>query len=212
MKVAAIRKPKAIEKIPDLRRRSVLKLAAQCAHDAPHSQHVARLSLAVLEQTRHLHELPSRYDEILEFAALLHDVGYHINTTRHHRHTYYLIKNGDLRGFSPEEVEMIASIGRYHRGGAPHKKHSNLAWLPKQDRHATKVLSAILRVADGLDRSHYQLIKNVHCGMVDHRVILELETDKDVELEIWGARKKAELLEHMVDRRLLFRVAGARQS
>ena len=100
---------------PDVRRRSAIELAERCDWEADHSQQVARLALALFDQTRSLHGLGDREREWLEYAALLHDVGIHISYERHHRHSYYLIKNGDLRGFEPDEIEVIALVARYHR-------------------------------------------------------------------------------------------------
>ena len=86
---------------PDIRRRSVIELAERCSYWPEHAHQIARLSLSVFDQTRGVHALTDREREWLEFAALLHDIGTHISYPRHHKHSYYLIKNGDLRGFEP---------------------------------------------------------------------------------------------------------------
>ena len=93
---------------PDIRRRSVIELAERCSYWPEHASQVARLSLSIFDQTRGVHALTDREREWLEFAALLHDIGTHISYPRHHKHSYYLIKNGDLRGFEPAEAEIIA--------------------------------------------------------------------------------------------------------
>ena len=110
---------------PDVRRRSVIELAERCSYWPEHANQVARLSLSIFDQTRSAHVLTDREREWLEFAALLHDIGTHISYPRHHKHSYYLIKNGDLRGFEPSEAETIALIARYHRKSAPKKSHSD---------------------------------------------------------------------------------------
>ena len=97
---------------PDVRRRSVIELAERCSYWPEHANQVARLSLSIFDQTRSAHVLTDREREWLEFAALLHDAGTHISYPRHHKHSYYLIKNGDLRGFEPAEAETIALIAR----------------------------------------------------------------------------------------------------
>ena len=94
----------------------------------------------------------------LEYGALLHDIGVHISYERHHRHSYYLIKNGDLRGFDPEEIEIIALIARYHRQATPKKSHEGYRDLGGSKRRAVKALSAMVRLAEGLDRSHSQAL------------------------------------------------------
>ena len=131
---ARIRK---VERYPDVRRRSVVELGERCGYWSEHAQQVARLALSIFDQTRSVHGLADREREWLEYGALLHDVGVHISYERHHRHSYYLIKNGDLRGFDPEEIEIIALIARYHRQATPKKSHEgygDLARLDARDR------------------------------------------------------------------------------
>jgi exopolyphosphatase/guanosine-5'-triphosphate,3'-diphosphate pyrophosphatase len=119
------RRIERVDTIPDVRRRSTIELAERCNYDATHSQHIARLALALFDQTRSLHGMTDREREWLEFASLLHDIGTLISFVRHHRHSYYLIKNGDLRGFQPDEIEVIALVARYHRRGTPKGSHGN---------------------------------------------------------------------------------------
>ena len=100
-----------------------------------------------------MHGLGDREREWLEYAAWLHDVGNHISYERHHRHSYYLIKHGDLRGFEPTEIETIALAARYHRRAEPSRGHEGFADLPKPLRRTVRLLGAILRLAESLDRS-----------------------------------------------------------
>ena len=118
---------------PDVRRRSVIELAERCSYWPEHASQVARLSLSIFDQTRGAHALTDREREWLEFAALLHDIGTHISYQRHHKHSYYLIKNGDLRGFEPAEAEIIALIARYHRKSAPKKSDSDFSATRRED-------------------------------------------------------------------------------
>jgi exopolyphosphatase / guanosine-5'-triphosphate,3'-diphosphate pyrophosphatase len=106
------RKIAQVDRIPDVRRRSVIELAERCNYYAAHSQHVARLALALFDQTRSIHAFTDREREWLEYAALMHDIGGLISFVRHHRHSYYLITNGDLRGFQPDEIEVMALVPR----------------------------------------------------------------------------------------------------
>ena len=124
---ARIRK---VERYPDVRRRSVVELGERCGYWSEHAQQVARLALSIFDQTRSVHGLADREREWLEYGALLHDVGVHISYERHHRHSYYLIKNGDLRGFDPQEIEVIALLARYHRQATPKKSHEGYGDLP----------------------------------------------------------------------------------
>jgi exopolyphosphatase/guanosine-5'-triphosphate,3'-diphosphate pyrophosphatase len=176
-----------MDAIPDVRRRSTVELAQRCQYDRPHAEHVVRLSLALFDQTRHIHQLSDREREWLEFAALLHDIGSHISFARHHRHSYYLIKNGDLRGFEPAEIEVLALVARYHRRGVPRKTHTEYSDLPPALRRAVRTLSAILRVAESLDRSHAQIISAVELHEQDGNLLVQLRARGDAELELWAA-------------------------
>src|SRR5437762_8299425 len=146
------------DRYPDVRRRSVFELAERCNYWPEHSQHVARLAVTLFDQTRAIHGLTDREREWLEYAAILHDVGVHISYERHHKHSHYLIKNGDLRGFDPEEIDIIALVARYHRQATPKRSHDEFGQLRRRTRTTVRTLAAILRLAEGLDRSHGQTI------------------------------------------------------
>ena len=131
---------KHVDSIPDVRRRSSLELAERCNYYAEHAQQVVRLALAIFDQTRTVHGLTDRERDWLEFAALLHDIGSLISYERHHRHSYYLIRNGDLRGFDPDEIEVVALVARYHRRGTPKRSHEEYARLPSPMRKTVRTL------------------------------------------------------------------------
>jgi exopolyphosphatase / guanosine-5'-triphosphate,3'-diphosphate pyrophosphatase len=184
-----------VERYPDVRRRSVIELALRCSYAADHAQQVARLALAIFDQTREEHRLDDRAREWLDFAAILHDVGEHISYERHHRHSYYLVKNGDLRGFEPEEIEVMALAARYHRRGAPRKGHELFGALPRTDRRVVRWLSAMLRVAESLDRSRAQLVEQVSMRRRGRRWALRVAGHGDIELELWAAQRNLRPLE-----------------
>jgi exopolyphosphatase / guanosine-5'-triphosphate,3'-diphosphate pyrophosphatase len=186
------------EAIPDVRRRSVLELAERCRYYADHARQVVRLALAIFDQTRDVHGLTDREREWLEFAALLHDVGAHISFARHHRHSYYLIKNGDLRGFAPDEIEVIALIARYHRRGVPRKSHTEFAELRAPERRAVRALASILRVAESLDRSHGQVISGLEVRQRDDDLLMQLRAESDAELEVWATNRHLGPFEQLV--------------
>ena len=180
---------------PDVRRRSVVELAERCSYWAEHAQQIARLSLSVFDQTRNVHGLTDREREWLEYAALLHDIGTHISYPRHHKHSYYLIKNGDLRGFEPEEAEIIALVARYHRKSLPRKAHPGFRSLGPKKRSAVRALAAILRFAETLDRSHAQAVSSVELHNRGNEYLVKLRTSGDAELELWAAQRQIEPLE-----------------
>ncbi len=198
-----------VDRYPDVRRRSVVELAERCAYAAAHAQHVARLAVALFDQTRGVHAMTDREREWLEYGALLHDVGMHISYTRHHKHSYYLIKNGDLRGFDPDEVEIIALLTRYHRRATPKKSHGGYSSLKAPARRAVKGLAAMLRLAESLDRTHAQALTTVDLHDRDEDYLLSLRAVGDAELELWAAQRHVQPLEAFLQKPIRFEITGA---
>jgi exopolyphosphatase/guanosine-5'-triphosphate,3'-diphosphate pyrophosphatase len=179
---------------PDIRRRSVIELAERCNYMADHARQIGRLALAFFDQTRRVHGLGAREREWLDFAATLHDIGLHISYEGHHKHSQYLIRHGDLRGFSPEEVEIIGLVARYHRRGTPRKSDQEFAALPRERRDAVRALAACLTLAEGLDRSHAQLVKAVRVQHLPEEVLVHVKATGDAELELWAANRHTSAL------------------
>jgi len=196
------------ELFADPRRRSVVRLARHIGENGTHGQQVARLALQLFDQLQGPLSLPAQTRDWLEFAALLHDIGHHIGHKDHQRHSYYLITNGELLGFRPEEVEIIGQIARYHRKAVPKASDPGYAALPRNARRSVRALSALLRVADGLDRSHYSVVREVRVSRRAKHIVLHLHTERDdSELEIWEARRRAGLLEDVLRVRIDFDTA-----
>jgi exopolyphosphatase/guanosine-5'-triphosphate,3'-diphosphate pyrophosphatase len=198
-----------VDTIPDIRRRSVIELAERCNYYADHARQVARLALALFDQTRTFHGLTDREREWLEYASLMHDLGVHISYPRHHRHSYYLIKNGDLRGFHPDEIEVMALIARYHRRRTPKKSHEEYAQLSTSLRRAVRLLSSLLRVAESLDRSHAQVISGLELSDRGDDMLLQIHTASDAELELWAALRHTQPFERFVRKPVHFEVVSA---
>ena len=195
-----------IEEFPELRRRSVVGLGRRCGYHSGHAEQVARLALDIFRGTRALHGLTNADGELLEFASLLHDIGYHISPQRHHKHGAYLIGSADMKGFTPEEVAVLAQVVRYHRKATPKDGHAEFMALPPQQRRKVRVLAGILRLADGLDRSYSQRIRHVQCDVSDKTVTLRLAANGDPSLEVWGARRKRDLFEETFGRKVRIEV------
>jgi exopolyphosphatase/guanosine-5'-triphosphate,3'-diphosphate pyrophosphatase len=193
----------------DVREKSVDRLAARCNVEAPHARRVARLADQIFESTHVLHQMTETEREWLRFAALLHDAGAYVGYTRHHRHSYYLITHGDLTGFSAEEIATIAAVARYHRGGRPKERHPEWEGLDPWRRHSVEKLASILRIADGLDRAHRQIVESVSCRVRRKRVVFEVESIEDPEPEIDAAQRKSDLFRRVYGRRAVFRAAAA---
>jgi exopolyphosphatase/guanosine-5'-triphosphate,3'-diphosphate pyrophosphatase len=185
---------------PDVRRRSVVELGERCSYYPDHAAQVAGLAQKIFDRTQSIHGLGAREREWLEYGALLHDVGAHISYEAHHKHSYYLIRHGELRGFDPEEVEVIGLIARYHRQALPKKSHEGFRELSKELRRSVKILAAMVRLAEGLDRSHVQVVKDLTVTVTGgskkkpKAIEVGLRTTGDAELEHWAASRHAEAL------------------
>jgi exopolyphosphatase/guanosine-5'-triphosphate,3'-diphosphate pyrophosphatase len=195
-----------VDAVPDVRRRSVLELADRCRVASSHAQQVARLALSLFDQTAPVHGFGAREREWLEYAALLHDAGVHISYERHHQHSYYLVTNGDLRGFDPVEIQVIALVARYHRRGAPKKSHEPYGALPGRLRRTVRGLAAMLRLAEGLDRSHAQPLDSVTLVDRGDDVLAALGASGDAELELWAAGRHAGPFEELLGKTVRFEV------
>lgn len=189
--------------VPSLRKRSVLELAERYGYDARHARQVQGFALTIFDKTRALHGLGDAERRLLEHAALLHDIGTHIAFTNHHRHGYYLIKNAGLGGFRPEEIELVAGIVLYHRKGSPRRSDPCVKALDKPRREVLRKLAGILRLADGLDRSHFQVVRDLQIRVAGRDVSIRLAAGEDPELEIWAAARKGRLFEKALEARLL---------
>lgn len=182
---------RSVARYPDVRRRSVMELAERCNYLPDHARQIATLSLALFDATLERHGMGPREREWLEYGALLHDIGTHIGYERHHKHSHYLIRHGGLRGFEPEEVESIALIARYHRRGVPRKAHPEVAGLSREQRHTIAALSAMVRLAEGLDRSHAQVVDGLKLRLTPRSLDVQLRASGDAELELWAAERHA---------------------
>jgi exopolyphosphatase/guanosine-5'-triphosphate,3'-diphosphate pyrophosphatase len=195
------------DRYPDVRRRSIVELGERCSYWPEHAQQIARLSTALFDQTRAIHGLTDKEREWLEYAALLHDIGVHISYERHHKHSEYLIRNGDLRGFEPDEIVTIALVARYHRRATPKKRHPALRGFSGRRRRTIRTLSAILRLAESLDRSHAQTISGVELHDRGQDALLQLRTKTDAELELWAANRHAVPFERLLKKPLRVEVS-----
>jgi exopolyphosphatase/guanosine-5'-triphosphate,3'-diphosphate pyrophosphatase len=194
------------EEITDPRRRSVMFMARRVGALDLHARQTATLALRLFDALGPVHGLEPGDRELLEYAALLHDAGYWIGADRHHKHAHYLIREGPLESFSRDEVEVLALTARYHRGALPSKRHSAFAELPAKDKRRVRALASLLRIADGLDRSHGGLVKGLDVAQEGNAVTLTLHSDGDLTLELYAAERRGDLFRETFDRELHFRV------
>ena len=192
----------------EIRRRTVEALGRRWGYDELHARQVARQAVQLFDATRRVHQLGPRDRELLEFAALLHEVGRSVGRSKHHKHSYYLIRNGDLGRFASEEIQMIAAVARFHRGSPPRRSHEEITELPAAARHATIQLAAILRVAECLNGNRVELV--LRQGKLV-RIYIDARKS-DAVLAVSRASGEAELWDRVFGVRLELRLRRSRTS
>jgi exopolyphosphatase / guanosine-5'-triphosphate,3'-diphosphate pyrophosphatase len=187
----------------DVRRTSVMNMAAQYQVDAGHTRHVAELALGMFDELAELglHEGDPRERELLWAASMLHDIGMSIDYDDHHKHSRYLILNGGLPGFTPVETAIIAQSARYHRKGMP--VPGPLAPLfGEGDAERLNRCAALLRLAEDLERSRDQLVRRTSIALRDDQVQLRLIVDGNAAVPRWAAGRERELFARAFHREL----------
>ncbi|MGH9304464.1 MAG: HD domain-containing protein [Acidimicrobiales bacterium] len=180
-----------------IRRASVLSLCRRSSWREAHAREVAALSVGLFDATASLHRLSSEDRELLELGGLLHDIGGHVSRDDHGRHTAYLVENGGLRGFSPDEVRMLAVLGRFHTRGRPRVSFAAYRLLSSQERLRCVKLLSILRIADGLDVSHGSVVTSVDAAVSSAGVEVIAQVKGDAEIERWIFGRKKALFEQV---------------
>lgn len=189
-------------KMANPRERSVFELLRKCRWHEAHSRHTAALALMLFDALQQELNLTQEDRELLNYAAFLHDIGYYISHTSHHKHALYLIRNSELKGFKEEEIEIMAHVSRYHRKSLPKKTHLEYQRLAPPVKKRIRKLAAILRVADGLDRSHYQNVERLKVRLSEKELIVEIFAADEANLELWGAKRKSDLLQAVTGRKV----------
>lgn len=194
----------SLPNLSDIRNESIKHLAQSCNYDQAHCRHVAKLTLQLFDQLKDLHGLDEECREFIYAASILHDIGYHISHTNHHQHSYYIIRHSEMLGFNENEISIIAHVARYHRKSLPKTRHEDFSELPERTQNIIRKLAAILRVADGFDRTHKRLVKSIKTKVVDGCVELHLECEKGIvpEIELWNLERRKELFEEVYQKKI----------
>lgn len=185
-----------------VRQRSVLKQADKYHINLEHSDRVALFAMSLFDQTQgKLHNWGVNERQMLWAAAILHNCGHYISHSSHHKHSYYLVRNSELLGYTETEIEIIANLARYHRKSQPKKKHENYRnLLSKQHRQIVSQLSALLRLAVALDRRQIGAIARVNCeyhpdSQEFKMLIFPSQPDDECALELWSLDYKKPVFE-----------------
>ena len=182
---------------PDQTIAAAVNLARKYNADVAHGTHTAALARAIFHVTRAQHQMGEKEQLLLEVASIVHDIGGFVTARAHHKHTYYLLTNSEVFGLSGMDLEIVANVARYHRRGGPQSDHPAYASLPRQARLAVNRLSAILRVADALDKGHTQRVVDPKISIVGDELRIEVAGGEDWALERFTLDSKSGLFEEV---------------
>ena len=168
------------------------QLVTRYGANLAYCENTAELAVQIFDQTRDLHGLGERERVLLQFSALVHDVGSFINVRNRHKHTMYIVQAADIAGLTREEQDMVANVARYHRKSPPEPHHAEFMALERRHRVVVAYLAAILRLAYGLDVERSQRIKRVRCTVDGLRLLLKVDR-RQIALERWSIAGKASL-------------------
>ncbi|MEG5019217.1 MULTISPECIES: Ppx/GppA phosphatase family protein [unclassified Microcoleus] len=192
-----------------IRQRSILHMADKYQVNLEQSERTAAFALNFFDQTQGiLHYWGSEERELLWAAAILHNCGLYVSHSAHHKHSYYLIRNGELLGYTETEIEVIANLARYHRKNPPKKKHENFIILPKKYREVVSKLHPFLRLAVALDRRQIGAISDFKCEYRPevrefHLRLHPLNPEDDCALELWSLDYKKPCFEYEYNLKLV---------
>jgi exopolyphosphatase/guanosine-5'-triphosphate,3'-diphosphate pyrophosphatase len=176
---------------------SALSLGRKFHFDEAHAAHVAALAVKLFDQFQEDHGLDNHSRLLLEVAGLLHDIGSYIRFSGHHKHSQYLVNNSEIFGLHRDDIHIISNVVRYHRKATPMTSHTSYISLPREDRMRVQKLAAILRIADALDRSHNQRIKDFELERKEEQLLIRCSYVGDISSERLGLQAKAIMFEQV---------------
>lgn len=167
-----------------------IALGRRYGFEEEHSRQDAKLAVRLFDSTVDLHHLNTEYRDLLYCAALLHDIGYVKGYWGHHKTAYRMIMKAELSGLTTREKRIVANVARYHRGARPKLKHKGFAALNADDREIVTMLATVLRLADGLDRSHMDAIHDLDVLLDGEQLVVLVDCPWGCGSEVWAGEKK----------------------
>jgi exopolyphosphatase/guanosine-5'-triphosphate,3'-diphosphate pyrophosphatase len=205
---AALRVPKLRDERAAGARAGVLWFARRYAFDEPHAERVSSLALSLFDQLRPVHGMDGNARHALDLAGLLHDVGRIVNDRGHHRHSEYLVRYGEIPGLAEETRQIVGCLVRYHNHKSePDPDHRPYGDLPRERRRQVRLLAALLRLAEGMEAGHQQVVSEVRAVYHGGHVEIEISGKGDLAQAAAGAQKRAALFEKELGATAMFRWA-----
>ena len=185
---------------------AVRQLAESYLGDLEHTNQVTYLALRLFDELRSLHNLTEADKYLLECGAMLHDIGWVQGWKSHHKSSLSMILDNQLLPFDGKEKLLIGSIARYHRKALPSLKHDHYAALEPPERKLVSKLAALLRIADGLDRTHSKVVSDLHCIITKKQILIKCTVPRPAPEEEKSAHLKADLFEKIYKRKVVIRM------
>ena len=190
---------------------AVLELARRSGYDGEHSEQVTKLALELFDELGTLHGLGERERFLLRCAGMLHDIGWLHGQKKHHKTSLRMIREADNLPLGKQEQRIVGLVARYHRKAMPSPRHEEFRALGEADRDKVRMLAAMLRVADGLDRSHTNVVRALACEVAADEIVVRCTVRGPTYGEVEAATKKGDLFEDVFHRRLLIETTDERQ-
>lgn len=187
------------EQHPELK--PIFELAETCTYEASHSIHVTRLALQLFDELHQIHQLGDNERFWLTCAGILHDIGWTEGWRAHHKTGLHIILSTAILPFNNRDRLIVGSIVRYHRKALPSTRHDHFAALEETERQKVKILAAILRFANGLDRSHRLIVQHVRCKIFPKRIAITCYSSDEVPQAELAAQQILDLLAKTFKRR-----------
>jgi exopolyphosphatase/guanosine-5'-triphosphate,3'-diphosphate pyrophosphatase len=184
---------------------TVLALAEKCNYEKQHTHQVEKLALQLFDGLAKLHRLGDKERFLLRCGALLHDIGWIEGQQGHHKAALRIIMENTTLSFDFRDKTIVALLARYHRKRLPADGHAYYCQLSAKDKTIVQKLVGILRVGDGLDRTHRNLIQKIECSLKSSRLLLTCISAEPLEEEFMGAIKKAGLFNQVFNKKIVFR-------
>ncbi len=185
--------------------RSALELGRKYDFEEAHSRHVAKLCNTLFHALQEEHQLDSRYEMLLDLSGLLHEVGLFLSNRAYHKHSFYVIINSELFGLAKQDMLLVALVARYHRRASPKPNHEGYVTLDRERRIAVSKMSAMLRVADALDRSYTQRVDEIRVFREKSKLVIEVPNVDDLSLEQLALKQTGSLFEEIFGMPVLLR-------
>ena len=184
---------------------SAKNLGKKYKYDQIHSNLVSKFALNIFDNIKKIHGLNKKHRLLLHSAAVLHDVGKYINISKHYQHSYRIIKSSNIFGLNHQKLSIVALITKYHSNKSIIINDQDFQKLNKKDRLVVAKLTAILRIADALNKSHYNKFNQIKSELTDDQLVITVLSNKETVLEEYTFQKKSKLFKEVFGIKLIFK-------